>query len=368
MRSILNPNFESYFGRSPQLSTEAYGRVNLIGEHTDYNGGFVLPEPIPQKTTVDFAANGGRQVRLKSTAIETVTFQKAEYMLGEEKRCGKWWDYIQGITWELLRQGYHVEGFDAWIDSTVPIGGGLSSSAALEVSMLRAIRSAFMLPLSDPQLARIGQMAENQFVGARVGIMDQMCAAVGKRGFALFLDTRLLDFEHIPVPGACKIGIVNSGIHHDLRSGYYNIRRRECEEACKLLNVSQLRDLRPEDSTRIEKLPDPLSRRVRHVLSENKRVIDAVDALRRSDLAALGQLFYASHESMRTDYEVSLPPIDLLVQLGRKHSSVYGARLTGGGFGGSVIFLIDADSENVLQEITQEYKEQTGYTSSIIFV
>src|SRR5437764_2882779 len=317
-----------------RVRAAAPGRVNLIGEHTDYNGGFVLPTAIPQRTRVELIARGDRRV----TAHSANTAEADTYTLGDEHRRGDWLDYVQGLTWALREKGFiEVGGFELHVTSDVPLGGGLSSSASLEVAVLRAIRDAFGLELDDLSLARLGQLAENEFVGARSGIMDQMAASLADQSTALFLDTRSLEFRRIPLPAEADLVVVHSGISHGIAGGEYNTRRAECEDAARQLGVPQLRDLRLDDLPRIARLPEPLNRRARHVLREDERVLESITALAESNLAHLGELFIASHASLRDDFEVSVPEVDLLVDLARADAEVYGARMTGGGFGGSVV-------------------------------
>ena len=234
----------------------------------------------------------------------------------------------------LGKAGFSVGGADIRIESTVPLGSGLSSSAALEIALLRAFRDAFTLPLDDVQMARLGQRAENEFVGAPVGIMDQMACTLAGDGQALFLDTRSLDWTLVPLPADAELVVLNSGVAHNHAKGDYRTRRAECEEAARQLGVAQLRDIDVQDLPRVMQLDERLGRRARHVITEDARVVAAVAVMRSGDLDALGQLFYASHDSMRDDYEVSIPEIDLIVDLARAIPEVYGARLTGGGFGG----------------------------------
>jgi galactokinase len=333
--------------------------VNLIGEHTDYNGGFVLPVPIPQKTKCELARRNDDEVAV----ISDVENGKGVYKLGEEKKQDAWWDYVQGIT-VALRE-FRINGFDARFETTVPLGSGLSSSAAFEISLLRALREAFHLSLDELQMAQIGRAAENEFVGAKVGIMDQMSAALGKDGYALFIDTLNLHYEYIHLPARCAIAAVHSGIQHDNRSGNYNLRREECQEACRLLGVAKLRDLNINDLSAIKKLPDPFRKRARHVITENERVLKAVQAIKGEDNVELGSLVYASHESLKNDFEVSIPDIDWLVDQAKKVPSIYGARITGGGFGGSVLFLVDPGDIQVLTEIADQYKKKTGNTPQV---
>jgi galactokinase len=359
-------DFRSLFGRSPALTVDAPGRVNLIGEHTDYNGGFVLPTAIPQRTQVELAPRPDNRFRVRSSQI-TNQKEPVEYTLGAEAPGRDWLDYVQGITLLLRQDGHRLSGFDVCISSTVPIGSGLSSSAALEVSLLRALRLAFQLPLDDIQLARLGQRAENEFVGAQCGIMDQMAAVFADDRHALFLDARTLQFQRVPLPAGADLVVINSGVAHDLTLGDYNTRRAECEQACRILGVSQLRDLQGAGQECLDRLPEPLKRRARHVLTENERVLQAVDAMRQEDLPRLGRLFVESHRSMREDYQVSVPEIDLLVELAHNQAEVYGARLTGGGFGGSVVVLARAGmGAAVAQQLARSYSERSGRTPTVL--
>jgi galactokinase len=267
----------------------------------------------------------------------------------------------------LHQAGHTLHGFDLLITSTVPVGSGLSSSAALEVSLLRALRAAFDLDIHDVQLALLGQKAENQFVGAQCGIMDQMAASLADERTALFLDARTLEYQRLPLPANADLVVLNSGVAHDHAAGDYNARRTECETASQMLGIKQLRDLGVADLPRLAILPEPLKRRARHVITENQRVLDAVEALHRRNLDRLGELFYDSHRSMRDDYEVSVKEIDLIVELARVQSEVYGARLTGGGFGGSVVMLTRSGAgAEVARRIADQYCEQSGHTPTIL--
>jgi galactokinase len=343
----------------------APGRVNLIGEHTDYNGGFVLPTAIPQQTRVELTKRTDQRVEAQSTSDPI----RAGYRLGQETKRGDWLDYVQGVTWALHQAGFEMDrGFELHITSTVPLGAGLSSSASLEVACLRALRQAFDLKdLDDVKLAQLGQTAENDFVGAHCGIMDQMAASLADGSTALFLDSRSLEFKRIPLPKSADLIVVHSGVVHEIAGGDYNTRRAECEEAARQLEAPQLRDLGPADLARIDRLPDPLARRARHVVTEDERVLQAVQALQDADLARLGELFLASHDSMRDDFEVSVPAIDLLVEIARADPEVYGARMTGGGFGGSVVMLAHRGQGRVVGErIARTYAERSGRTPTLL--
>jgi galactokinase len=348
--------FEEVFARAPTVVVDAPGRVNLIGEHTDYNGGFVLPIQIPQKTRVEVALADEKTVRVSSA-----NHQSAQYELGQERKTNDWIDYIQGITAALLKQNLSIVGFDARISSSVPEGSGVSSSASLEISMLRALRSLFHLPLNDVEIALVAHSAENDFVGARVGVMDQFVVSLGTLTAALFLDTQSLKYEHINLPQEIEIGVIDSGIPHTNRAGNYNIRRQECEKACALLGVSLLRELSLKDLPRISQLPMPFSKRARHVVTENQRVIDTADALKTKDLVRFGELLNESHASMRDDYEVSVPQMDLLVEIAQHQNGVLGARMTGGGFGGAMIFAAKENHAAAAGEnIILQFRKQTG--------
>jgi len=343
----------------------APGRVNLIGEHTDYNGGFVLPTAIPQETRVVLTPRSDQTVEAHSTSDPV----RGGYGLGQEHARGDWLDYVQGVTWALQQAGSRIpNGFNLSITSNVPLGAGLSSSASLEVACLRAIRQAFDLEgLDDVRLAQLGQIAENDFVGAHCGIMDQMAASLADRSTALFLDSRSLEFRRIPLPPDADLVVVHSGVVHEIAGGDYNTRRAECEEAARRLGVPQLRDLGLADMARVEQLPDPLARRARHVVTEDERVLQAVHALHNADLPRLGELFFASHESMRDDFEVSVPAVDLLVEIAGADPEVYGARLTGGGFGGSVVMVAHhGQGRAVGERIARTYAELSGRTPALL--
>jgi galactokinase len=356
--------FRARFGRAPDVVASAPGRVNLIGEHVDYNGGDVLPTVLPQRTTVALARRPDATARVHTTLGD----RAAEFRIGEERATGGWTDYVQATTWGLARAGHPIGGFDATIDSTLPPGSGLSSSAALMVAFLRALRDAHGCALDDGALARLAHSAEADFVGAPVGPMDQMVVALGLPGTALFLHTRTLAWERVPLPPSADLVVLDSGVRHALAAGGgYAERRAECARAAKLLGTPDLCALGPADLRRIVTLPRPLDRRARHVVTEHARVARAVAAMRADHVDTLGRLFFESHVSQRDDYEVSVPEVDRLVEIARRDADVLGARLTGGGFGGAVVILAaHGRGSGVAARVATAYARATGGAASIV--
>ena len=349
------------------ITAFANGRVNLIGEHTDYNDGWVLPTAIPQRTDVRLRLRDDRRVVVRTTMKGA---HAADYVLGEEKKSGQWYDYIMGAT-KLVAMEPGVctlRGFELEIESTVPTGSGLSSSAAIEIAVLKAMREAFGFDLDDVRLAQIGRAIENDFVGANVGIMDQMACALAKFGEALFLDTQTMKYESVILPlEAMDLIVINSGVEHNHAGGDYNERVRECRSACKQLGVSSLRQATAAMIESSQVLGDVERKRARHVVTENLRVHEAVAALQSRDLGKLGRLFAESHASMRDDYQVSVPEIDSLVEISAAREDIYGARLTGGGFGGSIVALAHKGKGLIAaREIVAAYKAKTGQTATIL--
>jgi galactokinase len=271
-----------------------------------------------------------------ATAVEAPA---AEYRLGEERRQGKWIDYVAGVTHVARAEGLPLRGADLRVTSDVPVGAGLASSAALEVAVLRAVRRAYRWTGDDGEIARLAWIAETRFVGVPVGVMDQMAASLGERSSALFLDTQRLTWERVALPADAELAVVHSGVRHSHATGAYAGRRAECEQAAALLGVKYLAALAPGDVPRLDGLPDVLRRRARHVVSEEVRVTAAVEALRAADIVGCGRLMDESHASMRDDYAVSTPAIDVLVAATRGEAGVVGARLTGGGCGGCIVIM-----------------------------
>lgn len=358
----LKSEFFSKYGAVPRVF-RAPGRVNLIGEHTDYNDGFVLPCAIDFATCVAAVPREDRRIRVASLNFE----HELDFDLDEPPPVGKNWPkYIQGIGVLLDGDGYKLRGADLLIDSDVPVGAGLSSSAALEVSTAFALATLSGHKIDGMEMVKIGQKAEHEFAGVRSGIMDQFVGVFGQADFALFLDCRSLEWSPIPLSDARFI-ICNTKTKHDLAEGEYNKRRKECEEAANFLGRDSLRDVSLEEfEDKSADMPDILQKRARHVITENLRVLDAVESLRDGDLVKFGRLINESHSSLRNDFQVSSKELDVMVKLAREQKGVLGARMTGGGFGGCTINLVEpGDHENFVKKMSESYHRETGIMPEI---
>ena len=352
--------FARRFGGGRPRVFRAPGRVNLIGEHTDYNEGFVMPAATDLAAFAAVAPSEGRRVSVVSLDInEEFSFDLDD---AGAKRRGQWGDYVQGVALSLEAGGFSLRGAQIVLSSEVPMGSGLSSSAALEVASARALLAAAGLEADPLAVARLCQRAENEFVGVRSGIMDQYAACFGQEGHALLLDCRSLESRALPVPEGVRIVVCNTMVKHSLAGGEYNLRRADCEEAARLLGVRALRDVEPgEFARRADELPERLRRRARHVITENARVAEAAAALTASDLGAFGRAMNESHFSLRDDYEVSCAELDLMAELGRGRPGVYGARMMGGGFGGCTVNLVEEGAvEGFFREVPAAYERETG--------
>ena len=360
----LSAAFQKSFGQRPSIY-RAPGRVNLIGEHTDHNEGFVMPAAIDFFTSVAIDPRDDRRIVVRSENFsETVELNLDER---PEQGRGHWSDYLFGVAVELERAGQRLRGANMLVRGEVPIGSGLSSSAALEVATGFALLDICGGRIDRLELARLCQRAENEFVGMRCGLMDQFISCFGKAGHALILDCRSLDHKLLPLPADVKLVVCNTMVKHELASSEYNARRAECEEGVRLLSqwlpqVESLRDVTTGDLQRLKNhLPEVVLKRCRHVASENARVIEACSALERRDLATFGQLMRESHASLRDDYEVSCDELNLMVDLANQAEGVYGARMTGGGFGGCTVNLVQSDSVDLFRRVVASgYAETTG--------
>ena len=355
------------------ITFRAPGRVNLIGEHTDYNAGFVMPAAINLSSYTSVTPREDRRLQIRSINFnDEVEVDLDDATLKAPKERRHWSDYPIGVAVTLERAGYRLRGAHLKINSEVPMGSGLSSSAAVEVSVACALAANSDLVIDRKELALLCQKAENEFVGARVGIMDQFVALFAEEQRALMLDCRSLDFKLLPVPETVRLVVCNTMVKHDLASNEYNDRRAQCEAgvvhlARFLPHVKALRDVTLEDLEQHGRdLPEVIYRRCRHVVAENVRVLAAAEALERHDLHEFGQLMAESHTSLRDDYEVSSRELDLMVELAAGVEGVYGARMTGGGFGGCTINLVDARNvDNFTRKVAVGYEQLTSLKPEI---
>ncbi|HSU99684.1 MAG TPA: galactokinase [Roseiarcus sp.] len=365
----LAVEFAFRFGRAPTVS-RAPGRVNLIGEHTDYNDGFVMPAALEFATLTATSPRPDRRLRVHSMIMD----ETREFDLGAPPRgpSGDWSDYVVGVALMLEASGLTLTGADLIVWSDVPIGAGLSSSAALEVSVAHALITQSDLPFDPIRIAKICQRAENDFVGMRCGVMDQYIACCGSAGHALLIDCRSLASRHVAIAPNLRLLIADSGVRHQHAGGEYNLRREACEEGVRLLSrhlgpIQALRDVTVKElEAKRRKLPELVYRRCRHIVTENARVLEAERALEAGDFAACGRAMNASHVSMQEDFEITCPEVDMLAGLAQTVEGVYGSRMTGGGFGGCTVSLLEASAvDKASQILTDGYRIATGMDTEI---
>ncbi|MTJ82204.1 MAG: galactokinase [Telmatospirillum sp.] len=365
----LAVEYQRFWGGRPRLY-RAPGRVNLIGEHTDYNDGFVMPAALEFATLTAILPRSDRRLRVRSLAIaQTLEFDLDEV---DPHPRGDWSDYVFGVAVMLERGGCRLRGADIMVQSSVPMGAGMSSSAALEVSAGYALLAESGIPVDPIALAKTCQRAENEFVGMRCGIMDQFISCHGVAGHAILLDCRSLEFRPLPIDFRARLVISNTMVRHELAGSEYNRRREDCERGVALLSsalgpIAALRDVTEEQLERhADLLPAVTYRRCRHIVTENRRTLLAADALAGGDLRRFGDLMVESHRSMRDDYQISCPELDLMVDLALPLAGVYGSRMTGGGFGGCTVSLVDAGSVGEFKDtVARAYREATGIDPAI---
>ncbi len=366
----IHDAFQRHYGTHPHLVVRAPGRVNLIGEHTDYNDGFVFPVAIDRATYVAARSRDDRRVHVIAADLADAD----EFALDEIERSAEhpWSNYIRGVVKALLVAGHALGGANLLITSDVPRGAGLSSSAALEVAVGYTFQVLNRLNILGEELALLAQGAENTFVGVQCGIMDQFISALGQADHALLLDCRDLSYRPVPLPPDVKIVVCDSHIERSLAGSAYNQRRSECETAVRLFKqwypaITALRDVTVEQfQAHAADLPEPIGRRARHVITENDRALRGAAALERGDVAAFGRLMDESHASLRDDYEVSIPEMDALVAAARRVPGCYGARLTGAGVGGCTVSLVERSAvERFQHEVTAAYRQATGRETTI---
>ena len=364
-QQISQQKFTEHYGYNAEQTVFAPGRVNIIGEHTDYNDGFVMPCAINYGMAVSFAKRNDSIWRVYAIDIN----EQDEFDLSQDftQSEHKWANYVRGVVKYIQEQCPEFkQGADLVMASDVPMSSGLSSSAALEISIGKTCQELGNLPLSLAQIALIGQKAENKFVGANCGNMDQLTSALGQKDHLIMIDCRSLDITPTPVPQGYSIAIINSNVKHDLVTGEYNSRRQECEQAAKFFGVKALRDVTPEQfharENELKAESELVYKRAKHVVYEDQRVLDAVAALKANDMVKLGQLMGKSHDSMRDDFEITIPEIDYLVELAQVAIGKNGgARMTGGGFGGCIVCLVPNEKVEALRQlITDNYEKQTG--------
>jgi galactokinase len=360
-RSAVVTAFQARYGAAPALVARAPGRVNLIGEHTDYNDGFVLPMAIDRAVWIALRPRTDSRVVIRSLDFE----EEREFDLAHLASVGaQWIDYVQAVAWVLQKRRRDLQGWEGVAAGDVPIGAGLSSSAALELAAARAFAALGGMPWDAREMALAAQRAENEWIGVQCGIMDQMISASGEEGHALLIDCRTLETRSVPVPADTAVVILDTSTRRGLVDSAYNDRRAHCEMAAAQLGVRALRDVDLATFEREQGRLEPLiRRRARHVVTENERTLRAADALRRGDADEMGRLMNDSHASLRDDFEVSRRELDVMVELAQAHPACHGARMTGAGFGGCAVALVRrADAEDFAQMVAAGYQAQTGLT------
>lgn len=355
-QTVINA-FKDKYGEAPAHIVRAPGRVNLIGEHTDYNDGLVMPMAIDRAVWIALRPRSDKQVKLYSIDFNTW----GEFDLEDLAKAKGWLEYPKGVAWALQEEGYDLSGWEGVITGDVPRGSGLSSSAALELATARAFFEVSDFPWDAKKMARLGQKTENEYVGANTGIMDQLISAAGQEGYALLIDCRSLELESVSLPFDTVVVVMDTMTRHSHTDSGYNERREQCERAAAFFGVKALRDVSLElFSERAAELDDMVRRRARHVITENARTLEAADAMREGDALRLGRLMNASHDSLRDDFEVTNDALNIMVECAREQVSCYGARMTGGGFGGCAVALVEADGvETFVEKVGACYENKT---------
>ncbi|WP_281630434.1 galactokinase [Vibrio sp. St2] len=368
LTQAVKASFKQVLNYQPSHIIQAPGRVNLIGEHTDYNDGFVLPCAINYQTVVAAAKRDDSRVRVIAVDYDN---QVDEFDLAEEitfQQDKMWANYIRGVVKFLLQRGYDVQGADLAVSGNVPQGAGLSSSAALEVVIGQTLKVLYNLEMTQAEVALNGQQAENEFVGCNCGIMDQMISAEAMENHAMLLDCRSLETQPVSMPEDVAVMIINSNKQRGLVGSEYNTRREQCETAAQRFGVKALRDVTIEQfNAQSDMLDDVVAKRARHVITENDRTLEAADALRTNDLKRMGELMAQSHASMRDDFEITVFEVDTLVEIVKSVIGEQGGvRMTGGGFGGCIVALVPPSLvDKVTEAVENQYHAATGLKESI---
>ncbi|MBE7433366.1 MAG: galactokinase [Anaerolineales bacterium] len=363
--ATLVRKFQSDFNAKPGFIVRAPGRVNLIGEHTDYNEGFVLPMAIDRGVWIALKPRRDSTVRIASLELET----ESAFELTSLTPGSGWIEYPKGIANKLMNAGYILKGFDAVMTGDVPRGAGLSSSAAVELAVARAFACSSGFEWDAVAMAKLAQKAENEWVGVNSGIMDQMASAVCREGHALFLDCRSLEFQHAPLPRGGSVVILDTSTRRGLVGSAYNERRSQCEEAARWFGVKALRDVGMKELGKwgVESgLSEIAFRRARHIVTENARVLEVIEAMKNVNLKRLGELFNASHVSLRDDFEVTNDALNIIVACAREQEGCYGARMTGAGFGGCAVALVaEEKAEAFTKTLSAAYRQRSGLEAAV---
>ncbi|MCU0475414.1 MAG: galactokinase [Anaerolineae bacterium] len=364
LRLTVHRAFEQHFGEPPAFIARAPGRVNLIGEHTDYNDGFVFPMAIDRETLIAFRPRPDRTVSVHLLDFDQhVTFSLENLTRVDSSPV----EYLKGVAAVLQSEDYTLSGWEGVIAGNVPIGAGLSSSASLEMAAIRAFEQVSGFIWDAPRMAKLGQRVENEWLGLKTGIMDQMISAAGQTGHAVLIDCRTLDLKPAPLPQGTVVVVMDTSTRRGLVHSKYNERRQQCEAAAAHFGIAVLRDISVEAfDARAHELDDLTRRRARHVVTENARTLAAYDAMQQGDPRILGALMDASHESLRDDFEVSTDALNAIVTAAQRHPACYGARMTGAGFGGCAVALVMANqAESFVQFVTGTYQHTTGLQAAL---
>ena len=367
LHHLVTNTFYDKFGFQPAIGVSAPGRVNLIGEHTDYSDGFVMPVAIDRGITI--ALHPREDQRLRVFSIDFEEMMDVSINALEHSHAG-WQEYIKGVAWVLREEGHSLSGWDGVFAGNVPIGAGLSSSAALEVAAAKTFSHISQFEKTATQLALIGQKAEGDWVGVKVGIMDQLISTLGKQGHAVLIDCQTLAYQYVPIPKEISLMVLDTGTRRELTNSVYNIRRAECEEAARILGVPVLRSATA--SMLAEQKPtmaENIYKRARHVISENKRVHAFGRAMRNGSMEEMGRLINQCHHSLKEDFEVSSDELNIIVEISQQHPACLGARMTGAGFGGCALAIISSSEEEMFSnDVSEVYRAQTGLLPDIFQV
>ncbi len=363
LREKISTVFQKRFNEAPAFIVRAPGRVNLIGEHTDYNDGFALPMTINRSVWIALRPRNDKKVSLKSLNLPN----SAEFSLNKIAHGKNWDEYPRGVAWVLQRADYPLQGWEGILASDIPVGAGLSSSAALELAIARAFWAVNRWDWNPTKMALLAQKTENDGMGLETGIMDQMVSSNGKKESALLIDCRSLDFNLLPLPKQITVAILDTATRRGLVDSAYNERVTQCQKASNFFGVDALRDISPEKFKKQAKKLDPLiRRRAKHVITENVRTLQAAEAMRAGDANKLGQLINESHLSLRDDYEVSSKELNTMVEIANTQTGCLGARMTGGGFGGCAVALVkNSATPSFSTEVAATYQKKTGLKAQI---